>query len=139
MKKVYLLLVLLTMSVFLICGCGKKGYIEISYSELSKKTVNKDTFILFIGRASCSACSIYKEVLNQHANDHKNIDIYYIDLDKLSIEEQAKFDATYDYSVTPTSFIIIDGSISSLYDKFTGYTIYDDLMDRLKERGIIGG
>lgn len=139
MKKLkYLLLLIAVISITLI-GCAKQGYKTITYNELQKKIENKETFILFVGRESCSACSIYKEILNERANDHKGINFYYIDLDSLSEEEINKIDSTYDYSATPTSFIIEKGEMPTSFDKFTGYNIFDNLIEKLKEKGIIKG
>ena len=139
MKKIkYLVLFIAIMSITLM-GCSKKGYIEITYNELQTKIQNKETFVLFIGRETCTACSIYKEILNERANEHKGINIYYIDLDHFTEEEANKIDTTYDYSGTPTSFIIENGNLPSSYDKFTGYNIYDSLIKKLREKGILKG
>lgn len=139
MKKIKILLLLLVVSSLALIGCTKKGYINISYKELENKLSNQDTFILFIGRETCSACSVFKEVLNEHAKDHKEIEFYYIDLDSLSDEENIKLDSKFDYSGTPTSFIIEKGQIPSSYDKYTGYNSYNDIINKLKEKGIIKG
>lgn len=137
MKKIrFLILPLLILSVMLV-GCEKKGYTTISYEELNKKIENKETFALFIGRETCSACSLFKEVLNQNANNHKGVVFYYIDLDSVTDEEDAKLSTKYDSSRTPTTYIIIEGNTPTSYDKFVGSDQYSNIINAFKNKGIL--
>lgn len=119
---------------------NKQGYTEISYSELQNKVANKENFVLFIGRNTCSACSMYKEILNsKFAKEHKDVTIYYIDMDKLADGESATFNSTYDYSVTPTTVVLTNGKVQSNLDKVTGSDCYDALIKLLIKKGFIKG
>lgn len=139
MKKFIKYIMLLTIFSIGLIGCGKKGYVEITYSELQVKVNNKENLVLFVGRESCSACSTFKEILNERIpKEHKNLTIYYIDLAKLTDEELIKFNSTYDYSATPTTFIITSGKPSNL-EKYEGYDSYDKLIKKLIEKGFIKG
>lgn len=135
-----LLIFIITISCFVV-GCTntkKIGYTEISYSELQDKVSNKDTFTLFIGRETCSACSTFKQILNdKFTKQYPNATIYYIDLDKLTDEEKATFNSTYDYSATPTIAVITEGKFSNT-DKVTGSDKYDDVINLMKKKGLIG-
>lgn len=138
------ILAVLVLAVIFIAKVAKDnnrlGYTEISYSQLTEKVNNKDDFVLFIGRETCSACSMYKKILNSRfKTEYKNVTIYYIDLDKLSDEESATFNSTYDYSVTPTTVVLTDGKVQSTIDKVTGADCYDDLIGLLTRKGIIKG
>lgn len=132
-----LIVFLIVISCFLV-GCTEKlGYTEISYSELQDKVANKETFALFIGRASCSACTTFKQILkDKFTKEYPTATIYYIDLDKLSDEEKTTFNSTYDYSATPTIAIIVNGKFSNT-NKVTGSDKYDDMISKMKEKGII--
>lgn len=136
MKKIKVLLLLLLVSIGLV-GCVNKGYEEISYEQLTKKMEKKETFVLFLGRETCSACSIFKEVLNEQKNNHKGITFYYIDLDKVTDEEEAKIITKFDISRTPTNYIIYNGQDPSSYDKFVGSNEYPNIISTLKDKGII--
>ena len=137
-KKIFLLLVLVV-TIFM-TGCGRKGYEEISYSDLKDKVANEETVVLFIGRETCSACSVFKGVLNdKYAKEYaKEATIYYIDLDKLSNEEKIEFNATYYFSATPTVTILENGKFSN-QNSVTGSDHYDDMIKKMKEKGILKG
>ena len=137
-KKIFLLLVLV-ITIFM-TGCGRKGYEEITYSDLKDRVANEETIVLFIGREGCSACSVFKGVLNdKYAKEYaKEATIYYIDLDKLSNDEKIEFGATYNFSVTPTITILVDGKFSNS-NSVTGSDCYDEMIKKMKDKGILKG
>ena len=59
MKKILLIL----MSLFLITGCGKREYTQLTYNDLETKLNNKDDFVLVIGSATCVACDTYEKTM----------------------------------------------------------------------------
>ena len=137
-KRIFLLLVLIV-TVF-VTGCGRKGYEEISYKDLKSKVENSETVVLFIGRETCSACSVFKGVLNdKYAKEYsKEATIYYIDLDKLSDDEKIEFNSTYYFSATPTVTILENGKFSN-QNSVTGSDQYDEMIKKMKEKGILKG
>ena len=139
MKKLGLLVISFVL-VVLLTGCGRKGYTEISYSELNKKIANNETFALFIGKTSCTACDTFKEVLNDaYAKDYaEEATIYYIDTDELSDDEFAEFRTKYYYSGTPTVTIIVEGKFSSI-NSVTGSDKYNDMINMMKDKGLLKG
>ena len=139
MKKLGLL-VLSLVFVILLTGCGKKGYTEISYSDLNKKVENNETFALFIGKTSCTACDTFKGVLNDlYAKEYaKEATIYYIDLDNLSDSEKVEFQSKYYYDATPTVTIIVEGKFSSL-NSVTGSDKYNEMISKMIDKGLLKG
>ena len=140
-------LIILAIVVSLIVGLAlygitvvtNKGYVEMNYTQLKQKMENKETFVLFIGTESCSACNMYKEILNnKFAKEYRTVTIFYIDVSKLTDAESASFNATFDYSVTPTTLVITEGRVSNI-DKIEGSNNYDNLIELLKRKGIIKG
>ncbi|MBR1376400.1 MAG: hypothetical protein IJ565_01100 [Bacilli bacterium] len=140
MKKRKILLVLIAFLVILVTGCGKKGYKEISYTELKKMVDDKQTFALFIGRETCSACSVFKGVLNdQYIKDYASeATIYYIDTDKLSDDEYVEFHSIYSYTGTPTVTIIVEGKFTP-NNSVTGSNSYNDMIKMMKNKGLLKG
>ena len=139
MKKKIFLFMILFIGATLLVGCTeKKGYTEITYKELEKKVEDKDTFALFIGRTSCSACDVFKTILNDtYAKDYaKESTIYYIDLDDLTDEEDTLFHSKYSYSGTPTVTIITEGKFSP-NDSVSGSDKYNDMIDKMRSKGLI--
>lgn len=136
MKKIFLLL-LLVVTIFM-TGCGRKGYEEITYSDLKDRVANEETVVLFIGRETCSACSVFKGVLNdKYAKEYSSeATIYYIDLDKLSDEEKIEFGSTYNFSATPTVTILVDGKFSNS-NSVTGSDSYNSMIKLMKDKGIL--
>ena len=87
MKKI---LICISILALLLVGCGKKGsYVGISYSELETKLNNKESFVFVIGSDTCSACMHYEPIMEKVTKD-EGIDIFFIDLNSLSEEENAK-------------------------------------------------
>ena len=139
MKKIKLLVIAM-LFVCLLTGCGRKGYVEISYDKLNEKVNNKETFALFIGKTSCSSCDVFKKVLNDaYAKEYsKEATIYYIDTDALTDSEFAEFKSKYYYEGTPTVTIIVDGKFTS-NNSVTGSDKYNDMINMMKDKGLLKG
>ena len=93
-KKIFvfalILLVIIISSIFVFNFSFKKGLHELNVQEIKEKIDNKESFILCISATYCSHCKEYKPKLKEVSNKYK-IDIYYIDFDKYSDEEQNLF------------------------------------------------
>ena len=139
MKKKILFVIFAVMLVF-ITGCGKKGYTEISYNKLKEMMDNKETFTLFIGRESCSSCSVFKGILNDAYTKSyiKEATIYYIDTDKLNDAEDKEFHTKFSYGGTPCITIIVDGKFTPL-NSVEGSNSYNAMIDLMKSKGILKG
>jgi len=136
LKKILLVATLLLCVVGL-TGCNKyRTYTELSFKELQNKIDNKDSFVLVIGSNSCSACAIYKKTMEQVIKD-KQVEIFYLDNDKLTEDESSKIYSKYVITGTPTTIFIENGVETSTYDRL--YNVgYNDVVNKLKKYGIIG-
>ena len=135
MKKFkYLLLII---GVILVTGCGKlTSYKEISYKKMMEKIEGKESFILYIGRKTCSNCEMFKGTLNQVISKYQ-IEIFYVDTDKMSDEEIAKIDSITGYGgATPYVFFVKDGETSK-YRAIKGREDYDYVVSKMKTYGYI--
>lgn len=136
MKK---LIILGLMCICLLTGCGKlKTYQEITYTEYNKMIEEKQNFVLFIGSETCSACAVYKEYLNEVIKDYQ-VEVKYIDLDKVTEDEYNKLKARHSFSGTPTTIFITDGYEKSTYNRINGSKEYNKIVEKFKENGYIKG
>ncbi len=98
---------------------GKGKYKEISYEELQEKFDSKESFVLTIESATCSACQMFKGDIEKITSKYGVI-VYYIDEDKLSEEEQENIDKTFDIEGTPTTVNIVNGKELNIYSRIVG-------------------
>lgn len=138
MKKIIIVLMAMISSIILFSGCNKKltGYTEISYSEFNKLKEENKTFPLVIGSATCSACLMYKPVMEQFISDYQ-VEVFYIDLSKLSDEDYGKLKAEITFDGTPTTVFYEDGKLTSFYDRITSAVSIDEVISKFKEKNYI--
>lgn len=96
----------------------------------------KQSFVLFIGSTECQHCDLYKETLNEVIKKYQ-IHITYIDISKLSNEEQNKLKTIVNYTGTPTTIFIENGEETSMYDRIDGNKAIDKVIEKLKKKGYI--
>ena len=120
----------------MLTGCGKTTYDEVSYSDLNNMIDNKEDFILFIGSSTCSACTAYKVTLNDIIKEY-NVDVKYIDLSKLSKEEQSELTSEFPISGTPTTVFITDGKEEDTHNRIDGNARNSKIVEKFKENGYI--
>ena len=132
MKKILLLIVIIFIS-----GCGVlKTYDEVSYKKLNNMLDKKESFILFIGSSTCSACSSYKITLNKVVKKY-GVDIKYIDLSKLSDKEKSEITSVFPISGTPATIFIEKGVEKDTYNRIDGNVRYSKIIEKLKENGYV--
>ena len=136
MKK---LIVLCFGFLFLLTGCGgRTTYDEVSYEKLNNMLDSKQSFILMIGRETCSACSSYKLTLNRVISDY-NVDVKYIDLDKLSDSDESELIAEFPLTGTPQTIFIKNGVEEDTHNRIDGNLKYSKVVEKFKENGYIKG
>lgn len=136
MKK--LVAILLAVLVVLgLSGCQKyKTYTEISYTQLKEKMEAKDTFVLVVGAAHCSACKEYKVNMEDVIKD-KQIEVFYIDMDKLTEEEDTKLYSEFVVTSTPTTIFFKEGEQTRVIDRIVGAADYDKIVKQLIKQGFL--
>lgn len=115
-----------------------KTYKEISYKELTNMLNQKQSFILFIGSDTCSACSSYKETLNEVISKY-GTDVKYIDLHKLSEKEESDVISQFPITGTPTTVFITNGKEKDTYNRIVGNAKNSKIVEKFKENGYIKG
>jgi len=130
-------IILAILVVLGLSGCQKyKTYTEISYTGLKQKMESKDTFVLVVGAAHCSACKEYKVTMEEVIKD-KQIEIFYIDMDKLTEEEDAKLYSEFVVTSTPTTIFFKDGEQTRVYDRIVGAADYNEVVKKLIKHGFM--
>ena len=142
MKKMFMIILsALIISVVIFFGyryfTTPKKYTEISYLELKEKIESKEKFVLFIGKQDCSHCQKYKTTINKVVEEYK-VEIYHIDLSKLTAEEIAYISSRFPFSGTPTTIIVENGKeYKRQICRIDGAKSFDYTVSRLKKAGII--
>lgn len=118
----------------LLTGCTsketKKSYIEIDYATYQEKLQNKEDFALYIGSASCSACKRFKSTLETVITDY-DLEIFYIDISKLSQEQNAELWDVSNIGGTPTIVFVSKGNIK-LFPRIDGAVPESLLISKLE-------
>lgn len=111
MKKIVLFIVVV-LTAILLTGCNGKitSYQETNYDKIMEMFEAKENFVLFIGSSQCSHCQTYKPKLEAVIKVNQ-IKVYYIDVNKLSSEENAKLESYVPYSGTPYTVFIENGKV----------------------------
>lgn len=84
---------------------SKNNYISISYKDIENKISNDNYCIVYFYQLECSACSIFKPVLNKVIESEK-YNIYGLDINEIDIEDASQ---KYNIEFTPTLIIFKEG------------------------------
>lgn len=138
MKKTITILLVLISTILLFSGCNRKltGYTEISYNNFNNKKEAGDTFPLVIGSSSCSACLMYKPVMEQFISDYQ-VEVFYIDLSKLTDDEYNKLKTEVSFDGTPTTVFYENGKLTSYFDRLDEAVSIDKVKNKFSEKGYI--
>ena len=115
---------------------GKTYLNEITYSSLTNKIENKEDVIVLISQTTCGHCANYKPKLEFVAKKYK-INIYYIDVDLLSKEENNKLEEHIKFDSTPITVFLKNGEESSVATRINGDASIEKIERKLKSNGFI--
>ncbi|MBQ2872873.1 MAG: thioredoxin family protein [Bacilli bacterium] len=109
---------------------------EIKYEDLMNKIQNKEDVILLISQTTCSHCASYKPKLEKVANKYK-LDIYYIDVDLLTAEEEKTFESYIGFDGTPVTVFLKNGEETTVANRINGNASTEKIEKKLKSNGFI--
>lgn len=123
MKKIILSFAMLFMIITL-SGCnsnsGSINYVQ-PY-EVLEKIDKKESFVLVIGKESCSACQTYADTVKEFSKEHPDT-LVYVDLEKIkdkdgktSVQIEKEFFNKLRYTATPTTYIYKNGEIATFVE-----------------------
>ena len=139
MRKIkYIALICFIGIAFIITGCGDKTMHTIDYETLANKFKNKETFVLYLGSSQCSHCMEFKPTLEKVIADQK-LDVYYIDLAKVSENQYREIGVKTGLEGTPTIVYVEKGNVDKidLKKRIVGTKSEEDTIDYFKEIGVI--
>ena len=131
------ILVLLLAFLIINKAISKGNLVELTYKEFVQKIDNEESFVLCVSRTTCSHCATYKPKLESVAKDYA-IDLYYIDIDKYSDEEQEEFEKIINFNdTTPTTVFLRDGKETTTSNRLVGDASTSRIIDKLKSNDFI--
>lgn len=137
MKKITKLLLSLMMVLLVVSGCSKKeesySY-ELSVQEVLDKLENKETFVVYLGTTTCSACATFAPIAEK-MNEVYGTQIFHVELDLEKDEELKKqllelLPVVY----TPSINAVVEGELAGNYE---GVLEYMDLKEFMNEYGFV--
>lgn len=131
------ILVLLLAFLIINKAISKGNLVELTYDEFVQKIDNEESFVLCVSRTTCSHCATYKPKLESVAKDYA-IDLYYIDIDKYSEEEQEEFEKIINFNdSTPTTVFLKNGKETTASNRINGDVSTSRIIDKLKSNDFI--
>ena len=131
------ILVLLVAFLIINKAISKGDLVELTYDEFTEKIDNEESFVLCVSRTTCSHCTTYKPKLESVAKDY-GIDLYYIDIDKYSEEEQDEFEKIINFNdSTPTTVFLKNGKETTASNRINGDVSTSRIIDKLKSNDFI--
>lgn len=115
---------------------GKSYFNEIDYEELMEKIENKEDVVLLISQTTCTHCISYKPKLEDVANEYK-VEVYYIDVDLLSEDENTELKKHISFSSTPITVFLKKGEEATAANRINGDASKDKIEKKLKSNGFI--
>ncbi len=110
---------------------------ELDVNQVKEKIDNKDSFILCISATYCIHCKEYKPKLEDISKEYR-MDIYYIDFDKYSDEEQELFRNYISFDGgTPVTLFIKNGEEETTVNRINGNVSKDKIISKFKSNGFI--
>lgn len=135
MKKI-IILILTSVFLFGITGCGKKDAFEkISYEQYQVMRNEKQNFILYVGSKTCVRCDEFKPILNKVIRSY-DLDVVYLDVSELSEDEADSLFDEASLKGTPTILFIKEGNID-LFTRVIGAQTEENLIKKFKSAGYI--
>lgn len=129
--------------LLLITGCKSTGFIEVDTSTVNKKLESNDTFILYMGLSYCSACKIFRSIIDTSIKQ-EGFDVYYLEFDKVPEKDKEFLTSTitsyleqnepFPYSF-PILFVLKEGEIIDQFSLLQVDT-EDEFIERINETGV---
>ncbi len=131
---VIILIVLFGIILYFSLKPTKNNIKTIIGSDLVEKLNQKETFILLVSQDGCSHCEEYKPILNRVLEEN-NKTAYEIEWKEIRNHDKLK--NLFNINGTPTTIFINEGIEKTTINRLVGSTTYNDLKNKLKERGFI--
>ena len=101
-----------------------------------EKINKKEDFILLVSQTTCTHCMDFKPKLKKVANNYK-IDVYYIETDLLSDEEETELKKHFSFRGTPQTIFVINGEEKTAATRIDGDVSEEKIISKFKSNGYI--
>lgn len=130
----------------LLTGCAEKGITDVKPSAILNQFEQEESFIVYLGLSYCSACKIFKSVI-ETAMKSEDFDVLYLEYDKLMENETDAADLeeliptyleqneafTYTF---PILYVVENGQVIDQFSLQQTDT-ETEFIDRLKKDGVL--
>lgn len=131
------LILLVLIITFLLIYKQNVGLQKVNYDKVKKMMGDKESFVLCISRTTCPHCDTFKPKLNEVAKK-SGINIYYIDIDKESENNQEKFGELISFNgETPVTIFVKEGKEATSANRIEGDVSKEKVRDKLRVNGFI--
>lgn len=138
MKRLFITVIILGL---ILSGCSSAGLTQVKPTEITNKFEAKESFVVYLGLSYCSACKIFRSIVESVIKETKTT-VYYIEYDKESQEDLDVLVKTYlnqneafPYSF-PIIFVVEEGKILDQFSLEQTDT-EDEFRARLVKNGVI--
>ena len=136
-SSILLIIIVASLLIISILNPQKGNLIRLNYKEITDKIEKKESFILIVSRSTCSHCAEYKPKIESIAKKY-NLDIYYIDYDLDTKDNQNKFLEEFNLDgSTPITIFIKKGEQTKLFDRIEGDISKETAIEKFKKMGFI--
>lgn len=115
---------------------GKTYFKKIEYKEIIEKIENDESFVFVISQTVCNHCASFKPKIEKVANKYE-LNIYYIDVDLLTVDERNELKSYVNYDGTPATIFIKNGEETSAATRINGDASTKKIENKLKSNGFI--
>lgn len=130
------IIILLLLIIYGISYFSNGNLKELKSNDVIEKIKNKEDFVLCIAQTTCSHCEMYKPKLKKIANKY-DIFIYYINIDKLTKEEEKEFNKYIYTDGTPVTIFFKNGEEETTANRINGNASSKKIENTLKKYNFI--
>ena len=125
------------LTFFSACSLKKEYLKDISYSDLSKKIDNGETFFFTVVQDGCSHCASFTPKFEEILKEY-NIIGYKLNYTNMTENELKSFEEKFGTNIgTPTTIFIVNGKEESYLTRLVGNQSKTKVIERLKTQGYI--
>lgn len=109
----------------------EEGWVVVGSTKLLSKLAQKESFLLYVGKASCPACQDFKSLLKAASDEANQPEIFYYDVDKAKHKKTVL--KTLNIEEVPSLVYVKDGEVFDRVDNTTDQNSVKLFLEKYKE------